>query len=65
MNKETREGMKAKKKNDDDIKFDFQEFLRIYQVEKYGSKKDQGSMDMVMPKTPQQPVVPNTVTQIK
>ena len=23
MNKETREGMKAKKKNDDDIKFDF------------------------------------------
>ncbi len=40
MNKETREDMRAKKKNDDDIKFDFQEFLRIYQLEKYGSKKE-------------------------
>lgn len=57
MNKETRESMKAKKKNDEDIKFDFQEFLRIYQLEKYGSKKDKSSSNIevsLAPTTPSQ-----------
>lgn len=52
MNKETREGMKAKKKNDDDIKFDFQEFLNIYQLEKYGPGKNNAD-DSLMSVTPQ------------
>ncbi len=52
MNKETREDMRAKKKNDDDIKFDFQEFLRIYQLEKYGSKKEKQDIDLVPALTP-------------
>ena len=56
MNKETREGMKAKKKNDDDIKFDFQEFLKIYQLEKYGSKKEKEGMNLVPASNPIQPV---------
>ena len=56
MNKETREGMKAKKKNDDDIKFDFQEFLKIYQLEKYGSKKEKDRLTMVPASNPIQQV---------
>ena len=52
----------VKKVDTDDIKFDFQEFLRIYQLEKYAAAKDDSSksknLDFLVTSAPLQPLEP-------
>ena len=51
----------TKKIDDDDIKFDFQEFMRIYQLEKYAAASKEtsskGNLDFLVNSNPaQQPI---------